>query len=336
MSNTDLSYHSDNLILIDWNMEEIPIHQKQDLLTPFLVVKFLNLLKDIVKKGLKKSYYKVQKNLTNRVKGKILVGQQIKQNILKNRFTNTVCEYQVFGEDSVENSFLKKVFQFCTRYVENHQHFFTNKNDISWMINYIRPVFEHISSELNIEELKHYKHNPFFKEYKNAIKTGNLILKRFSYNITKTAEESISTPPFWIDMPKMFELFVFSKLLRDNPQLNIDHLNYQFSTHGNSLDFLINTDSIKIIIDTKYKLKYNYSQIHEDIRQVSGYARLKKVRSECGITDDSHIKCLIIYPIFEEVEKNFSLEEIQRQLCEDNEIKAYHKVYKMGVTLPFI
>lgn len=97
MSHSQISKETDKLLLIDWEMEEIPITQKQDLLTPFLVVKFLNLLKDIARKGLKKSYYKVQENLRNKVKGKIIVGQQIKQNIFKNRFTNTVCEYQVFG-----------------------------------------------------------------------------------------------------------------------------------------------------------------------------------------------------------------------------------------------
>lgn len=335
MSHADLSSHTDNLLLIDWNKPEIPIQQKQDLLTPFLVVKFLNLLKDIAKKGLKKSYYKVQENLPNRVKGKILVGQQIKKNILKNRFTNTVCEYQVFGEDSTENRFLKKVFQFCTQYVENHKNSFKDKNQISWMINYIRPVFEHIGSEINLREIKNYKHNPFFKEYKGAIKTGNLILKRFSYNITKITDERISTPPFWIDMPKMFELFVFSKFLKDNPQLSANNLNYQFGTHGNSLDFLISAGDTKIVVDTKYKLKYNYSQIHEDIRQVAGYSRLIKVREKVGLKKDNNeeIPCLIIYP--KPLDKNAN-ESLSIESLLNTKISAYHNVYKIGISLPII
>ena len=48
-------------------------------------IQFLNLLKSIVRKGLKKSYYKVQENLNNKVKGKILVSTHIKQNIFKKR-----------------------------------------------------------------------------------------------------------------------------------------------------------------------------------------------------------------------------------------------------------
>lgn len=337
MSHADLSDYTENLLLIDWDMPEILIKQKQDLLTPFLVVKFLNLLKEITRKELKKSYYKVQENLTNRIKGKVLVGQQIKQNILKNRFTNTVCEYQVFGEDSTENRFLKRVFQFCTQYVDNNKNYFGDKNDISWLINYIRPVFENIGSEINLHELKYYKHNPFFKEYKEAINVGNLILKRFSYNITKIAGEKISTPPFWIDMPKMFELFVFSRLLEDNNGLTADNFKYQYSTYGNSLDFLICDEKsrTKIVVDTKYKLKYNYSQIHEDIRQVSGYARLMKVKNESPDIDDE-IPCLIIYP----KASNESLKEnnlaIENLLIESNRISMYSKVYKIGVELPLM
>lgn len=51
-----------------------------------------------------------------------------------------------------------------------------------------------------------------------------------------------------------------------------------------------------MIIDTKYKLHYKWGQIHEDIRQVSGYARLHKVRNKLNFHDDKIIDCLIVYP----------------------------------------
>ena len=332
MSHPEVSKHTNNLLLIDWEDKEIEITQKQDLLTPFLVVQFLHLLKEITRKGLKKSYYKKQENLRNRVKGKILVGEQIKQNIFKNRLTNTVCEYQVFGEDSLENRFLNKVFIFCTNYVENHNIYFKGKNNISWFINYIRPSFEHIGTDINLQEIRNYKHNPFFKEYKEAIKIGQQILKRFSYNITKTTNEKLSTPPFWIDMPKMFELYVYAQFLKDNPELNADNFNYQFSTNGNALDFLICISDKKIVVDTKYKLKYNYSQIHEDIRQVAGYARLNKVRNQSPKSSDE-VPCLIIYPKPIETEVNTKL--VLNNLPVEK-INAYHKVCKIGINLPII
>src|SRR5690554_983550 len=144
-----------DLVQIDWDSQQISIEQKDDKLTPFLIIRFLQTLKSIVRKGLKKNYYKVSENLNNRIKGKILVGQHIKQNVFKNRFTNTYCEYQVFGEDHLENKFLKKVLQFVISYVENHKILLSNNYDvIQDAINYCRPAFELISSDIKESEIK--------------------------------------------------------------------------------------------------------------------------------------------------------------------------------------
>lgn len=326
-----------DIVTIYWDEKRIPIEQHQDQLTPFLIVQFLQLLKKIVRKGLKKSYYRVQENLNGRVKGKILVGQQLKQNVFKNRLTSTICEYQVFGVDSVENRFLKKVLRFVSSYVDNHPMLFnSNQQDVKNLISYCRPAFELVGEDVEIHQLKHLKANPFFKEYKEAIKIGQYILKRFAYNITHTTEQKVETPPFWIDMPRLFELYVYHQLRKANPERKGD-LHYQFSTYGNALDLLITYNKQPIVVDMKYKLHYKHGHIHEDIRQVSGYARLKRVRDECNVTDDSNINCLIIYPKVENADLvDYSLDNISKLLNEDNMIKPYHKVFKLGVELPWI
>lgn len=138
-------------------------------------------------------------------------------------------------------------------------------------------------------------------------------------------------------MPKMFELFVYAKFLEDNPSVNSTHFNYQFATHGNSLDFLICTGNTKIVVDTKYKLKYNYSQIHKDIRQVAGYARLNKVRNKLGYNNtNEEVPCLIIYPkptCDKNEEDDLSVDSL---ISKEGEINTYHKVYKLGIKLPCI
>lgn len=152
-----------DIVTIYWDEKRIPIKQDQDQLTPFLIVQFLQLLKKIVRKGLKKSYYTVQENLNGRVKGKILIGQQLKQNVFKNRLTSTICEYQVFGIDSVENRFLKKVLRFVSSYVDNHPMLFkANQQDVRNLISYCRPTFELVEEEVELHQLKHLKANPFF------------------------------------------------------------------------------------------------------------------------------------------------------------------------------
>lgn len=323
------------LVQIDWNAEQIEIEQINDRLTPFIIVHFIQLLKRIVKKGLKKKYYKVQSNLQNRIKGKILVGQQIKQNVLKNRFTTTFCEYEVFGIDHKENQFLKKVLQYAISYVENNKIFFGNSIDqILNDINYCRPAFEFISDNLRDNHIHLIKNNPFYTEYPEAIQVGTHILKRFAYNISKTSEEIVKTPPFWIDMPSLFELYVYNKMLKANLE-DYNKIHFQFSTLGNALDILVSHPEHQMIIDTKYKLHYKLGHLHQDIRQVSGYPRLNKVRDKLNVssTDDKNIDCLIIYPDIDKGIEDFSLQNIQDK---KEAIKAYHKVYKLGVKIPVI
>ena len=328
-----ISKDTSNLILINWEAKQIEINQKDDALTPFLVVQFLNLLKQLVKKGLKKSYYKVQENLNNRIKGKILVGANIKQNVLKNRLTKTYCEYQEFGINHQENRFLKKVLYYCSNYVHQNANLFAdNQKSLEQLINYCKPAFELVSNEVEIATLKNIKHNPFFKEYKESIKIGHYILKRFAYNISNTAKsQKIKTPPFWIDMPKLFELYVYHHLLSAFDSKDIQ---FQFSTYGNALDFLITKKDSEMVVDAKYKMHYRSSHIHQDIRQVAGYARLAKVYNELGMEDcDENIDCLIIYPTDKELVDAYKFECI---LNESSEIKAYKRVFKIGIPMPYI
>ena len=333
--------HTKGLLFIDWEAPEIQLTQEEkDLLTPFLVVQYLNLLKQLVRKGLKKSYYKVTHNLQSKVKGKILVGQNIKTNIFKNRLTNTICEYQEFGIDTMENRFLKKVLKFVSTYIANNQKLFSgNENELMQMIGYCNPAFENVSNEYNEDELRHVKANPFFKEYKEAIKIGKLILKRFAYNISNAAQsEIVTTPPFWIDMPRLFELYVYHLLLKENSN-KTSNISYQFSTYGNYLDFLIRDGANSMVVDAKYKLQYENGKVHNDMRQVAGYARLTKVRNEVSKENNNFSKetvlpCLIVYPSIKlDDSTSFKLSDL---IDENRAIKAYHKIYKLGISLPVI
>ncbi len=319
------------LLDIDWDAPEIEAeHLDNDYLSPFLVLQFIHLMKKIVKKGLKKSYYTVEENLNSRIKGKILIPKTIKLNHLKNRVTNTFCKYQEFGFNSIENRFLKKVLEFVNNYLSINKELLSSVNsEIRNSINYISSAFELISPLENIKEIKSVKHNKFYKEYKEAIHLGELILKNFSYSITKsntTARKK--TPPYWIDMSRLFELYAYKRLLENKAYRKIK---YHWKTFGNEVDFIgfynnpEKNNEIPIIIDAKYKLHYENSKEHQDMRQVAGYARLKKVYHHFSdkVKNSDIIDCLIIYPTLNK--------ETELQI---SEIKAYQNIYKMGICLP--
>ena len=316
-----------DLIKIYWDEPPITIEQQKDTLTPFLMVQFLLLLKRIVRKGLKKSYYTVEENLNSRIKGKIQLGKHLKQNVFKNKLTAHVCRYQEFGMDSLENRFLKKVLQFIISFKNTHANYFAgNDKSICELITYCSPYFELISEEINIENLKKLTTNTFFKEYEEAIRIGKHILKRFSYNITETTQQKVTIPPFWIDMPKLFELYVYKKLQEQFGGRK--EVLYHFIADYTELDFLLNTPEYKMVIDAKYKPIYEDSRVIDDIRQVSGYARLEAVYNEFKIEENKLIDCLIIYPSLEE-NKSLNIEN-------KKEISKYRNIYKLSVSIPLI
>ncbi len=329
LKHPEIASHTEDLFEIKWDKEQIKISQQEDLLTPLLVVQYLQVVKEIVRKGLKKSYYKVEQNLYGKAKGKILVGQTIKQNLLKNKKLNTFCSFDEFGYNNVENRLLKKALTFVQRYLPTLRNLqaekFTNE-----IFNYINPAFEFVSADVDINLVKHSKFNAFYKEYSEALRLAKLILKRFGYNITNTQPQtSIKTPPFWIDMSKLFELYVLG-LLKGRFGNKVD---YHVTSYWNELDYLLKEEDLAMVIDAKYK-RYDEKRVsNDDIRQVSGYARLKSVYAQLGKPENAIIDCLIIYPDQKDGLDNFKSVNFKEQI---NPVEEFVHVYKVGVKLPLI
>lgn len=315
----------EELFVVKWNSPTIAITKKQDLLTPFLIVEYLSLLKQIVRKGLKKSYYQVEQNLQGKVKGKVQVTKTIKQNLTQNKNLFTYCSFEEFGENNKENRLLKKALQFIKHYLPTYAQLTDNK-ELQNIFNYINPAFIQVSDKIEITEIKHTKTNVFYKEYEPALYLAKLILKRFGYNISNTVKSTIQSPPFWIDMSKLFELYVLG-LLKDKFQ---NKVKFQFKHYGNELDYLLSNEDYQMVIDAKYKIKYIDGKHDKDIRQVSGYARLKHVYKALNKNQGEVIDCLIIHPDQDGYESliNVNLKE--------TEVNHYYDVYKVGVKLPIV
>ncbi len=317
-----------DLVIVKWDDPQIEIDQKQDMLTPFIIIDFLNTAKKIVKKGLKKSYYKTTNKLNGRIKGKLLIKNTMNLHLSKGNVLQNICSYDEFGVDNLENRLLKKALEYVKHYMMSSP-LMKGASAVSEMISYIAPAFENVSSKIEVSDIKQLKSNTLFKEYNEGIRLAKMILRRFAYNISSINSTKIPTPPFWIDMPLLFELHVLS-LLKDAFQSDVS---YHFSTYGNELDFILNSTDVKMVIDAKYIPSWKWKRDHENIRQVSGYARLKKVSEELGFESDRNIDCLIIYPDIETGFQNIDKEEFKNTLVP---LKEYNGIYKLGVSIPLI
>ena len=87
-----------------------------------------------------------------------------------------------------------------------------------------------------------------------------------------------------------------------------------------------------MVVDAKYKPQYNGKNISkEDIRQVSGYARMKSIYKELQMENNYNqvIDCLIIYSDQGAGRKDFASADFTEE-TEDN----YVQFYKIGIELP--
>lgn len=334
LASTENIDHLEGLFHTDFDEPWISIPQQKDRLSPILIVQFLRQVQKIVRKGLKKSYYRITENLNSRIKGKILIDQQIKQNIVKNRLTQTICNYQEFGINTKENQYLKLVLEFVSAYLYQSNSFFSKEQAVQLqnILHYCLPSFESVDLPANKHQIIHLHKNPFYKEYEEAIKIGGYILKRFSFNINKTSESQTLTPPFWLDMSKLFELYVFNKLRTQFT--HPDDISYHDTyAGGKETDILIKAEGFKCVVDCKYKPRYeNGPPSLQDKRQLAGYTRLKSVYNKLDIPYEKLVKGLIIY-CHQSCKPEILKEEL---LIKENAIEEYIEFYKLGVSLPEI
>lgn len=329
LKETENINHLNNLYKIDFNAPLIQIEQQQDILSPLLILEFLIILKQIVKKGLKKSYYDVTQNLNTRVKGKVLVNASVKINHTKSKMLFNYCKYQEFGYNSIENRLLKRTLEFAKAVIANHKSL--SSESTKQLLNYINPAFSSVSSEISLKEVTNLKHYPFYKEYKSAVQIAKIVLKRFSYNISQVSDTKYTTPPFWIDMPKLFELYLFKKIKEIFPLRG--EVLYHKKFHKLEPDILLNSkdNQYKVVIDAKYKPRYQEGSIsHNDAAQVSGYGRLKSIRKELNIeNNDLLTDTLIVYTSNDSKNKGIDKEELLSK-----EDSRYSKLYKYSIQIP--
>lgn len=317
--------HLDGLFEIYPEDPFIEIKHDQDFLTPLIIFRFLALVKEIVRKGLRKTYYTVDQNLKCRVKGKILINETIRQNHFKSHFSNTICQYQMFGFDGYENRLLKKAIQFI-----RHFHISPNSGIRKWaqpFLNYLTPAFEGVSDEVSISEVKQSRFNPFYQEYREATTLATIILQRLGFtNRTTVGTDCFKIPPYWVDMSRLFELYVLS-LLKNSFGSSVQ---YHFYHAHNELDFLLAEPNYQMVIDSKYKRYDNNSISKDDAWQVSAYARLNKVYEALERNADDLIEALIVYPDPNVQRTTLSKNDLDQKMADPN----YRKLFKLAVQLP--
>ena len=334
----------------------------------FLVIRFLLLLKKIVRKGIKKGYVCNEINLNLKIKGKIKYSKTIHENHLKGKLEKTVCSYSELTENIPENRLLKKALNLSSNLIRN----LMNKNldgtlEIKRNLDYLQRKFSKVSADFLNSEINSVRQNKLYSDYSEAMKIAKVILKAKGYSPLKNSDKSNFVFPFWIDMSSLFEMYIYEMLEKAYPNT----ISFQVEGFGNTrVDFIKNSKIEKVIIDTKYKLWYeksssellkehkscsnykfgkksssdHFSYFLEDVRQISGYARDSKILNNFHFSNEERcqsVPCIIIYPAVKSnnssINKGIESFDPRKTLIQQAEkIDGYDNFYKIGVYIPTV
>lgn len=318
----------DDLFHIDFRQPYIRIKQHQDLITPLLLVHFIHVTQLLVRKGVRKDYYRTSKVLHSRVKGKVLVSDSIRQSQGRANILDTVCSFEEFGLNTPHNKVIKKALFFAMRYFLTTRQY---EEELTPILRYILPAFEKVDEEISLKEVQAVKPNPFFTEHSRAVELALIILKRFGFNINSVQKtEEVDVPPFWIDMTRLFEMYVLGKLKKTCGAKNIE---FQARAKYGEIDFLRTEPGKEMVIDAKYKRCYTNDKYDiADIRQLAGYARdvgtLKKTRIPHREWGQTVLDCLIVYP------DQQAPNEFEKGSLFSKPISQFEKFHKIGISIP--
>jgi len=256
------NYSPDKII----NYEKIPIENNELILQDFLIWTLIHECKELLKRGLLKSYVTHEENLPF-LKGKLILKYQFQNDMQKKvQFFN---EYDELEYDNIENRIILQTLVQCRRIAINNE----LKKEVTSMIHQFSGIIQEVP--INIEDVKRlskkYTRQNF--HYKNSHVICEMILENKGisdfYVLGKKSSFSI---PFFVDMNKIFEDFV-TRMFKDYhennvrvvPQAGQKAWKVKESKSGIKMipDIVLENKNEITIIDVKYKDGLKISDLYQ-------------------------------------------------------------------------
>ena len=336
---TDAVKELDGLLCVRQRERPIPDAEDCDRFLLFVAAAFLKITRHIVRKGLLKSFRTEEEIFRYRVKGKLRVSDTLRKMRFGDPFASAVCSPQNFDADTPANRFLKLVLRrmhavLATRAKALGSVGHTLADEAARLLRAfggVSDIWTWRSSEAASVV------NPIFTEYTAAVQLGRKFLLHEGIGaFEKEEREPRRILPYWIDMAKLFELYVLADLRGNAVVRDVQY--HRLFKPGGEPDFLVDLQGHELpfeccIADAKYKPKYADDELYkDDARQLSGYGRVKKVidwMSACGLPDRKHIvPCLIIHPDQSSENEHIDFSKLRR-------LKHWEDFWKIGIQIPY-
>lgn len=318
---------------INWEKEIVASTELYNILTPLLVMQYLNVLDKLVGKGLKRDYITIEENLHSKIQGKLRPIANWRKNELKKKEDYFYCQYQVFSANIPVNQLLKKALDISLLLLGNVRSRSYNMTGLAFLSSKLKLVeaFKNIDNNVRLESVRNYKFDKLNMYYSEAIRLAKCII-RHQDNSLNDGSGNKKVPLFWIDMSRLYEVYVLGLLQTHYPNQILFQVKGSYDTQ---CDYLHIGEGI--VLDAKYKLWYSSNRgrlsqknaMIADIREISAYARDEQLLSYMN-KDVSTPICVIIHPDKETTK----LEAVLSDSVKNNKVEGYKDFYRLGIDLP--
>ena len=317
---------------INTEQPSIETNSLKGVISPLIVLHYLGVVSRI--KTLKKGYIHRSENL-KKVKGRIDILKNERTNIALKRYDRIYCSYDEYSVDIPENRLLKKALLFSKRMIDRIGEHNSSYNNIKQMLARSMAMFENVSNDVDIKEIRQIKGHKLFRDYAEAIRLAKLVLSHFDYSINKTSETDNKIVPFVLDMSLLYEHYVYGLLY----QAYNNKITYQYPGKTGLPDFLYSSCNFKAILDAKYIPKYEEKKLDTYVvRQLSGYGRDLSILRYLGYEVEESsptpsVPCIIIYPRGTGRIENPFLGKGLSKLC-THSVQRLSQFYKIAIPIP--
>ena len=232
---------------INWEKEIFASTELYKILTPLLVMQYLSILDKLVGKGLKRNYITVEENLHSKIRGKLRSIANWRKNELKKKEDYFYCQFQVFSADIPVNRLLKKALNISLLLLGNVRSRSKNMTGLSFLSSKMKLVeaFKNIDGNVHLESVRNYKFDKLNMYYSEAIKLAKCIIRHQDNALTDGSGKK-KVPLFWIDMSRLYEVYVLGILQTHYPGQILFQVK---GNYGTQCDYLHTGEGI--ILDAK-------------------------------------------------------------------------------------
>lgn len=248
---------------------------------------YLQALVELCKRHLHKGFIRVQENLTSKIKGKILIKDNILSNTLHGRPDRIFCQYQRHDLDNRENQVLMAALHQCQKEMRRNVEIIKGTALQEWARISNNALGGVTLRRIHPSEFQALQLGGMKKVYKKPLQLAKWILKLFGTDPNQPLQndqQQTIIPPFAIDMNELFERYCEVRLRKDWSRLQsiwAGYMNNNLNTNGFAIrpDFIVKDEKYGwIVLDAKYKYGWN-EKYRDDVFQVITYCRHEKIKT---------------------------------------------------------